>query len=106
MAIYLSTSDGPVDPVGISYTLFQVRSDQSLVQVGSSHTPTHGGVGEYYVTGRAGELGQPGNWLIRWEYQYTAMSLPETKEDTFVVQDAVLAKLPDSSVRIQKYGWN
>lgn len=108
LPIYISLSSGPVSPYQITFTLFEVRSDHSLRQAGASgRVPAQGVVGEYYVTGRAGDLGQPGRWLIRWEYQHTETSPVQVKEMCFYVQDAVLADSPlDVIIRAQKYGWN
>lgn len=109
LAIYFFTSSGPVVPVRVVYTLFEIRADGSLKQVGvPDRVPAQGGmVGEYYATGRAGECGQPGRWLIRWEGQLSFSSTPIVKEQCFRVQDAVLAKDPaDTTIRVVKYGWS
>lgn len=109
LAIYYFTASGPVAPVQVVYTLFEIRPDGSLKQVGSPRrTPAQGGlVGEYYATGRAGECGQPGRWLIRWEAQLSFSAVPLVKEQCFRVQDAALAKDPaDTTIRLVKYGWS
>jgi hypothetical protein len=108
LAIYYSTCSGPVDPVRVVYSVFEIRPDGSLKQVGPlERIPAHGAVGEYYATGRAGECGQPGKWLIRWEAQLSFSSEPLVKEMCFRVQDAVLANSPDDiTCRAVKYGWN
>lgn len=108
LPIFISLPVGPVSPYRISYTLFEIRPDNSLRQAGASgRAPVPGVVGEYYATGRAGDLGQPGRWMIRWEFQHTPSSPVQVKEMCFRVEDAVLAKSPsDVTVRVQKYGWN
>jgi hypothetical protein len=107
LPVFISDHDGPVSPVKVSYTLYLTRPDGSYKQVGPAHMPSKGVVGEYYATGRAGELGQPGEWFIRWEYQRTYQSAPQFKEMRFRVLDAVLAKDPrDVTPRCRKFGWN
>lgn len=108
LPIYISNPAGAVSPVRVAYTLYQVRPDGSRRQVGPlNRTPVQGIVGEFYATGRAGESGQPGEWVIRWEFQRTFQSEVQTKEMSFRVLDAVLAADPrDSLVRCRKYGWN
>ena len=108
LPIYISNHGGPVAPVRVVYTLFYVRPDGSLMQVGPGcRKPSPGLVGEFYATGRAGEAGQPGEWIIRWEYQRTFQSAVQVKEMCFSVLDAVAARDPrDVTPRCRKYGWN
>lgn len=108
LSIYISDRAGPVSPFRVTFTMFQVRPNGTRVQVGPAHrTPASGVVGEFYATGRAGETGQPGDWVIRWEYQRSFNGAFQTKEQEFRVLDAVLANDPqDATVRIRKYGWN
>lgn len=108
LPIYLCDANGPVSPYKITFTLFQQRPDGTSFQVGPQHrTPAEGEVGEFYVTGRAGESGQPGCWHVRWEWQRSFDGAYETKEMEFRVEDAVLAGDPrDVTVRVRKYGWN
>lgn len=108
LPIYISNHAGPVSPVRVVYTLFQVRPDGSRRQVGPAHRkPVQGVVGEFYATGRAGESGQPGVWVIVWEFQRTFQSAIQCKEMCFQVLDAVLATDPrDVTPRCRKYGWN
>ena len=108
LPIYLSTLSGPIAPVRVVYTLYQRRSDGTMFQVGpKDRVPTKGTPGEYYATGRAGEFGQPGNWVIRWEFQRTYQSEPQIETMCFRVLDAALAQNPmDATVRVRKYGWN
>lgn len=108
LPIYISDRAGPVSPFRVTFTMFQVRPNGTKFQVGPAHrTPAAGVVGEYYVTGHAGEQGQPGDWIVRWEYQRSFDGAFQTKEMEFRVLDAVLANDPrDVTVRVQKYGWN
>lgn len=108
LSIFISVRAGPLSPYKVTYTMFQLRPSGSRFQVGPAHrTPSSGSVGEYYATGRAGDAGQPGDWIIRWEYQRSFGGAFQTKEQEFRVLDAVLANDPkDSTVRIRKYGWN
>lgn len=108
LPIYISNHAGPVSPVRVAFTVFQVRPDGSRKQVGPScRQPVQGVVGEFYATGRAGESGQPGEWIIRWEYQRTFQSAIQVKEMCFSVLDAVAARDPrDMTPRCRKYGWN
>lgn len=108
LPVYISNAAGPVTPVRVTYTMYQLRPDGSRKQVGpSGRTPVKGVVGEFYATGRAGELGQPGSWILRWEWQRTYQSVIQYKEMCFQVFDAVLAAdSRDVTVRCKKYGWN
>jgi hypothetical protein len=107
LAIYIRNAVGPVSPVRVVYTLYQQRPNGTRFQVGPSRLPVSGDVGEYYATGRAGELGQPGDWVIVWEYQESRSVKPQYKEMTFRVSDAVMAdSSQDATVRCRKYGWN
>ena len=108
LPIFLSNHAGPVSPVRVVFTLYWVRPDGSRLQVGpANRTPIRGVVGEFYATGRAGESGQPGEWVIRWEFQRTFQSATQCKEMSFRVLDAVLAANPqDATHRCRKFGWN
>ena len=108
LPVYLSDRNGPVSPHLVFYTTYQKRPNGTRFQVGASkRTPVSGSVGEYYATGRAGELGQPGDWVIRWIFQRSFDGALQTEEMEFRVLDAVLAEDPlDATVRIRKYGWS
>jgi hypothetical protein len=108
LPIYICSRNGPVSPYAVSYTLYQQRPDGTKFQVGpAGRTPAEGEVGEYYVTGRAGESGQPGCWTVVWTWQRSFDGATETKNMEFRVEDAVLAADPrDVTVRVRKYGWN
>jgi len=107
-SIFISDARGAVSPAVVTYTLFQQRTDGSRRQVGpAGRTPARGDVGEFYITGRAGESGQPGIWTVQWTFQRDFQGRKETKEQSFQVLDAALAADPrDVTVRIEKYGWN
>lgn len=97
----------PVGPVFIGYTLFQVVRGCQLHQVGcSDRRPATAKLGTYYVTGTAGEEGQPGSWVIRWRFR-RSFAEPIVEQDfCFRVVDAVLCPVPgDTLCRVCKYGW-
>jgi hypothetical protein len=98
----------PIGPVFVSYTLYQVVRGCQLHQVGPERCcPPSSGVGKYYVTGTAGEGGQPGQWLVRWRYRKTFGSPVIEKDFCFQVLDAVLGPIPgDTTQRVCKYGWD
>lgn len=108
LPLYLCDKRGPVSPNVISFTLYQKRPDGTFFQVGpSGRAPAEGEVGEFYATGRAGESGQPGCWMIRWFWRRSFDGASQTKDMEFRVEDAVLAADPrDVTVRVRKYGWN
>jgi len=62
-------ANNPVSPFKVTYTLFYVGSGCAR-QVGpADRVPVQADVGEYYVSGVAGECAQPGDWLVEWKYQ-------------------------------------
>lgn len=108
LPIYLCDSTGPVSPVWVGFTMYQVLPCGARKRVGPfQRTPVKGTVGEFYAVGRAGESGQPGNWVIVWEWRHYFNGVTQSKEMTFQVIDAVAAADPrDMTVRCRKYGWN
>ncbi len=108
LPIYICNGTGPVSPVWIGFTMYQVLPCGARKRVGPfQRTPVKGLVGEYYATGRAGESGQPGNWVIVWEWKHYFNGATQSKEMNFQVLDAVAAADPqDITVRCRKYGWN
>lgn len=106
LVLYLRSPSGPVMPASVSYTLFELRNGYPF-QVGQANrTPVPGSLGEFYATGRVGEGGQPGDWVIRWNYQRFFSTPISHIEHRFTVQDAVAAKDPrDTTQRVEKYGW-
>lgn len=108
LSVFVCDSAGPVVPVLISYRLLQVRLNGSRQQVGpQSRKPVPGVAGEFYVTGRAGEHGQPGQWIVEWTFQRTRYSMPQVVELPYMVLDTVMAGTPgDVTCRKIKFGWN
>lgn len=99
----------PLGPVCVSYTLFQMqRGCQTLKQIGpSNRKPVQTSVGCYYVTGTAGECGQPGLWAVKWRYQRTYADPVVEKTCYFQVVDSVNCPIPgDTLDRNCKYGWD
>ncbi len=104
----VDADNNPFKPVCVSYTLYQVVRGCVLKQVGASHRkPASSGLGCYYVTGTAGECGQPGLWAVRWHWQKTFGASAVDKDCYFQVLDAVLGPIPgDTLQRNCKYGWD
>jgi len=98
----------PFGPVNISYTLYQMQRGCTLKQIGpSGRIPASSGVGCYYVTGTAGECGQPGLWAVRWKYQRTFSNPIVEKDCYFRVEDSITCPAPgDTLPRACKYGWD
>jgi len=109
--LQLQVLDGrgnPFGPVCVSYTLYQMQPGCALKQIGpSGRKPVNNGVGCYYVTGTAGECGQPGLWAVRWRYQRT-FGAPAIEHDCyFRVVDSVSSPIPgDTLERYCKKGWD
>ncbi len=97
----------PLGPVCVSYTLYKVVQGCQPIQVGATgRKPASSGVGCYYVTGTAGECGQPGLWMVRWSYQRTFGDPKLEKDCHFLVLDSVLWPVHgDTLQRSCKYGW-
>jgi hypothetical protein len=108
LPIYICSNSGPVSPFWVSFTMYQVLCCGARKRVGPfQRTPANGLVGEFYATGRAGETGQPGNWVIVWEWRQNFNGGIQRKEMEFQVLDAVAAADPrDVTVRCRKYGWS
>ena len=108
LPIHFSTATGSYVPATVSYTLYQQRSDGTRKRVGpAKRIPVAGSFGEFYAVGRAGESGQPGQWIIKWEYQQNYSFPVEEKEMAFQVVDAATLNCSlDTTVRVRKYGWN
>lgn len=95
----------PIGPVNISYTLFRVVKGCQLHQAGcADRVPVMCKVGTYYVTGCAGEGGQPGLWVVRWKYQRSFADPVIEKDMCYQVLDGVLSPR-DTTDRNCKYGW-
>jgi hypothetical protein len=61
----------PFSPSKVTFTMYHTPKGQSCPrQCGpANRTPVTAGVGEYYVSGVAGELGQTGDWTVKWVYE-------------------------------------
>lgn len=110
LSIFICERDGGiVVPLVIVYSLYLVRPDGSRKPVAAQQNrrPVAGTPGEFYVTGRAGEGGQPGNWLIEWQIQKGPQYPLQVVEMPFRVLDSVLLQSPtDLTPRRVKFGWN
>lgn len=96
------------DPVFIGYTMLMAAPTGVLLPVGpEDHKPARASTGRYYVTGTAGEGGQPGCfWAVRWRYQRSYGEPIIEVIGQFRVLDTVLAHDPhDITQRKCKYGW-
>jgi|SRR5688572_1849508 hypothetical protein len=108
LSVFICDGRSAVVPSRIAYSLAFVRLDGSRRYVGpQNRTPVSGDVGEFYATGRAGESGQPGQWVIEWVYQRTPHSDAQRAEMAFHVLDAVaLADPREQLARKVKFGWS
>jgi hypothetical protein len=108
LPVFICDASTPMIPARITYRLAQVRLDGTRKYVGpQNRTPVPGNVGEFYATGRAGESGQPGLWVIEWLYQRTYQSDVQRTEMPFQVLDAVAAGDPREQLdRKIKFGWS
>ncbi len=105
----VDSSQNPVGPARVSYTLYQVVRGYQLQRIGpENRSPATAYLGEYYVTGFAGDGGQPGCWLVRWRYQISFGSPPIEKDTRFRVVDSVLSPIPGDTTlrRWCKRGWD
>jgi hypothetical protein len=95
-------------PVFIGYTMYMVTPTGILHQAGpSDRKPAKADVGKFYVTGTAGENGQPGCWAVKWRYQRTYSEPILERLVQFMVLDAVLdCDRRDPVRRHCKYGWD
>jgi len=95
----------PIGPVMVQYTLFWVQKGCVPHQVGCcGRKPVSAGLGKYYITGTAGEGGQPGLWIARWQFQKSFGAPIQERDVCFFVQDAIAAG--DKTFRVCKYGWD
>jgi hypothetical protein len=108
LSVFVCDDRGAITPVRVAYSLIQLRLDGTRKYVGpQERTPVAGGVGEFYATGRAGESGQPGEWVIEWVYQRTYQSDLQRTEMPFQVLDAVAVGDPREQLeRKIKFGWS
>ena len=103
------TSGNPFAPVVVLYRMFQILKGGSLHPVGPFNrrpVACQKRLGVYYVTGTAGELGQPGDWVLEWRWQRSPYTQPVIERRPFRVLDAVLdTSISDKTCRVKKYGW-
>jgi hypothetical protein len=106
--LFVRDSAGSVNPNAVSYTLYWIRNGVPYQAGPANRVPARGSnVGHFYVTGRVGDFGQPGDWMVRWYFQRFFFSETNVVEYRFVVQDALAAADPrDVTVRVLKYGWD
>lgn len=97
----------PIDPWRVSYALYWVRPGGYKQLVGPpQRTPGHDTFGHYYVTGTAGECGQPGQWSVVWTWQEGPGRACQSAEECFWVLDQVLNQgACVQGPRVRKYGW-
>jgi hypothetical protein len=108
LTLFVTDPSGtPSSPYEVTYTVFWMRAPGVPHQVGpTARRPIMQKTGEYYVTGTAGELGQPGDWQIAWTYRRSFNGPPTTVTFDFRVVDAVLGPIyTDPTCRKRKYGW-
>ena len=104
-------SGNPYAPVVVLYAFYQIVAGGQRMLVGPPNRrpavdTSEGKVGRYYATGTAGELGQPGNWVIVWRYQRSWWTDTQFLEEPFQVHDEVTSGVPGSlNGRCRKYGW-
>jgi len=108
LALFLQ--DGKLVPSDVSlifFALYQVKGQSRVPRGPQRRTPAKGALGEYYVTGLAGESGQPGDWIIVWTYQAEPGDPLVNVEYPFKVVDSVVSEVSNSLlVRKRKYGWD
>lgn len=91
--VITDTSGQPFAPVSITFTFYQVVRGGQRQQVGPMRRrpvpdQREGQPGRYYVTGTAGELGQPGEWICVWTYQRSWWTSAVKVEQAFRVEAA------------------
>lgn len=108
LQLYLCDDTGPILPVSISYRMFYVLPCGARQAAGPDiGYPAQGKTGEFYVTGYAGEFGQPGNWVIRWTIQRNFYDPLEYVEQCFIVTDVNMrARGLDQTSCCSKSGWS
>lgn len=104
-------SGNPYAPVVVLFAFYQiVAGGQRMLAGPPNRRPAvdtrEGKVGRYYATGTAGELGQPGEWVIVWRFQRSWWTPTEFFEEHFKVVDEVTSGDPGALFgRCIKYGW-
>ena len=104
------TAGNPFAPIVVLYRMYRVLPGGGLLPVGDpNRRPAKCGkrLGVYYVTGTAGECGQPGDWMVEWRWQRSTFAPTQVGRYPFRVLDAVLdTSTPDATCRVNKYGWD
>jgi hypothetical protein len=96
----------PFAPISVLYSFYQVvRGGQRMLVGPPDRRPVpdlrEGKVGRYYVTGTAGELGQPGDWICVWRFRRSSWTPEETVEEPFTVTSST----PQVCCRNRRKGW-
>jgi hypothetical protein len=91
-------------PYTVMYSLCEVLSNGLVVRRTPTHCAVQDNVGVYHAVGFAGEGGQPGQWLVRWEWQMYFGGPTETRDDPFMVVDCA-SNPNDHLPRAKKDGW-
>jgi len=74
----------PLSPFVLTYAIFQVRAGNVLLPFGDpKRRPVMGMDGQFYPSFLADDLGQPGDFLLRWTYQESFSSPPVVKDIPF-----------------------
>lgn len=104
-------SGNPFGPVVVLFSFYQiVRGGQRQLVGPPNRRPAidkhEGKPGQYYATGTAGELGQPGLWVVVWRWQRSWWTPVQTFEEKFKVVDVVESREPGYLYgRCRKFGW-
>lgn len=108
LPVFLCDRHTPIVPYRVTYSLVNRRADGSRQYVGPrDRVPAAGDTGEFYATGRAGESGQAGQWVIEWTFQRSPDAIPEVAEMRFQVLDAFAVGDPRERLpRKIKFGWS
>lgn len=106
LPIYITDPAGnPASPAVINYTLFAYpKGSACAFQTGpANRTPVSAGVGSFYVSGVAGECGQPGRWYVQWNWAESVNSPMNQDTFGFVIFDSALGFKPSGNS--SKFGW-
>jgi hypothetical protein len=104
-------SGNPFGPVVVLYAFYQIVPGGQRMLVGPPNRrpavdQSSGKPGRFYATGTAGELGQPGEWVVQWRYQRSWWTPTVKFEEHFKVVDEVLSRDPFSRYGMCcKFGW-
>lgn len=109
--VVCDSSGNPFAPVVVLFAFYQIVHGGQRMLVGPPNRRpavdgSEGKPGRYYATGTAGELGQPGEWVVVWRYQRSWWTPTVTFEEHFKVLDEVNSCDPwRMQGRHCKYGW-